>query len=101
MGYKIVQYSSKLEAVACSYQIMLHYLHFSYYSKSKVDKSMRLELFIKESSHEKVYYLLKSLKLCAKEEKTKEIYTAKYVQSLVPETLSGFDDITEVIENFE
>ena len=61
-----------------------------------------IAVFIKESSREKVYYLLKSLKLCRKvNPETKTIYTEKYVKELVPEGLSGFDDIIDILEEFE
>ncbi len=59
-------------------------------------------MFIKESSREKVYFLLKSLKLCRKvNHETKAIYSEKYVKSLVPEGLSGFEDIIDILEEFE
>jgi hypothetical protein len=49
-----------------------------------------------------VYYLLKSLKLCRKvSPETKGIFTEKYVKELVPEGLSGFEDIIDILEEFE
>jgi hypothetical protein len=45
---------------------VLGYLHFAYYQGVAVPRMGVVEIFIKESPREKVHYLLKSLKLCAK-----------------------------------
>lgn len=62
----------------------------------------KIELLLKESSREKVYYLLKSLQECRDANiRTKEVFTLEYVSSLVPESLSGFDDIKDILDYFE
>ena len=102
LGVPIEKLETQLKAPTCPYEVILNYLHFSYYKKSKVPKLESIQVFIKESSREKVYYLLKSLKLCRKANpETKAIYTEKYVKELVPEGLSGFEDIIDILEEFE
>jgi hypothetical protein len=93
---------AQLSAPACPYENVIAYLHFAYYQRIPVPRLPVVEIFVKESPREKVHYLLKSLKLCAKNaESTRLAYSQEYVRALVPETLSGFDDIVEMVECFE
>lgn len=102
LGVPIEKLETQLKAPTCPYEVVLNYLHFAYYKKFKLSKLECIEVFIKESSREKVYYLLKSLKLCRKANpETKAIYNEKYIKELVPEGLSGFEDIIDIMEEFE
>lgn len=70
--------------------------------KVKVGRMQCLEVFVRECSREKVFYLLKSLKLCRKvSAETKAVFSEKYVKSLIPEGLSGFEDIIDILVEFE
>ena len=102
LNIPIEKYEAQIEGVTCSYEMMMNYLHHAYYTESSVPKLKRLELFINECPKDKVYYLLKSLKLCRKKNpRTKTLYTHDYVSKLIPQTLIGFDDISDVLEEFE
>lgn len=62
----------------------------------------KIELLLKQSPREKVYYILKSLhECCLANTRTEAVFTNEYVRSLVPEALSGFEDIVEVLEYFD
>jgi hypothetical protein len=62
----------------------------------------KVELLIKQSSREKVFYILKCIhECCLGNIRTKEVYTGEYVRSLVPESMSGFEDIVEMFEYFD
>lgn len=62
----------------------------------------KIELLLKQSPREKVFYILKCIhECCLANQRTMDIYTADYVRSLVPESLSGFDDIVEMLEYFD
>jgi hypothetical protein len=66
MGKPIEKVEAQLSGLTCSYESIINYLHFAYYKKTKIPRLNTIEIFIKESNREKVHYLLKSLKLCAK-----------------------------------
>ena len=67
-----------------------------------ISKLESIEVFIKESSREKVYYLLKSIRLCRKaNDNNKQTYSQQYVRALLPDGLSGFDDIIDVMDDFQ
>ena len=59
-------YEKLVQGMACSYAQMLQYLNFSYYSKNPPTAHEKISGMIRESSKDKVLYLLKSLKLLTK-----------------------------------
>lgn len=85
-----------------TYEDLILELEKAYYKKEAVPKMDKIELLLKQSPREKVYYILKCIQeCCLANQRTMELYTADYVKSLVPESLSGFDDIVEIMEYFD
>ena len=66
LGKPIEKIESQLKGLTVSYEILLNYLHYAYYKKARITRMESIEVFIRESNREKVFYLLKSIKLCKK-----------------------------------
>lgn len=66
MGRPIDKVEANLKGLVCSYENVIHYLHFAYYKKLPIARHPAIEIYMKESNRDKVHYLLKSLKLCIK-----------------------------------
>jgi hypothetical protein len=102
MGRSIERAEANLKGLVCSYENVIHYLHFAYYKKIAIGRHEAIEVFLKESNREKVHYLLKSLKLCIKNaEASRKTFSLEYVKGILPENIIGFDDISDLIDYFE
>jgi hypothetical protein len=102
LGRSIERAEANLKGLVCSYENVIHYLHFAYYKKIEISRHAAIEVFLKESNREKVHYLLKSLKLCIKNsDQSRKIYSLEYVKAILPENIIGFDDISDLIDYFE
>jgi hypothetical protein len=101
MGRSIEKAEANLKGLVCSYETVIHYLHFAYYKKIAIVRHDAIEVFLKESNRDKVHYLLKSLKLCIKNiEESKKIFSLEYIKAILPENIIGFDDISDLIDYF-
>lgn len=61
-----------------------------------------VEIFLKESNREKIFYLLKSLKLCKKHhEDVSRLYSQEYLKGVIPESMIGFEEISDILDDFE
>ncbi len=79
---------------------MLQYLHFAYYSGNQPSHSDRIAALIKESSKDKVLWLLKSMKLLNKKyPKLRETWTLERVSEMVSQNIRGFEDIDDMLKN--
>ena len=102
LGRSIERAEANLKGLVCSYENVIHYLHFAYYKKIAISRHEAIEVFLKESNREKVHYLLKSLKLCIKNsEQSNKIYSLEYIKTILPENIIGFDDISDLMDYFE
>ena len=91
----IEKIESQLRGLTVPYELLLNYLHNAYYRKRKVVKMEVLEVFVRECSRDKVFYLLKSLHLCTKDsEEMRREFSQEYIKRLVPENISGFEEIS-------
>jgi hypothetical protein len=94
------RYEQLVQGAACPYNNMLQYLHFSYYTKNPPTIHDKIASMIKESSKDKVLYLLKSLKLLTKKYPAlKEIYSVDKTSEMVSQTIRGFEDIDDMLKN--
>lgn len=94
------RYEQLVQGLACPYNSMLQYLHFCYYSKQPPTAHERICGMIRESSKEKVFYLLKSLKLLTKKyPQLREIYSPEKTGELVSENIRGFEDIDDMLKS--
>ena len=85
-----------------TYEDLILLLQKSSYRKEAIPKIDKVELLIKQSSREKVFYILQSIHECCRANtRTEEIYTSEEIRSLVPEALSGFEVIAEILEYFD
>lgn len=58
-----------------------------------------MNVFLKDSSREKVHYLLKTLlHLAKKHPKIKEVYSSEVVKGMVNESILGFEEIEECLK---
>jgi hypothetical protein len=61
LGKPIERIESQLKGLAVPYETILNYLHYANEKKARIARMETIEIFIKESNREKVYYLLKAL----------------------------------------
>jgi hypothetical protein len=101
LGRSIEKAEANLKGLVCSYENVIQYLHIAYYLKISITRRDTIEVFMKESNRDKVHYLLKSLKLCIKNsEQARKAFSLEYVREMVAENITGFDDISELIDYF-
>lgn len=50
LGKPIEQIESQLKGITVSYELLLNYLHFTYYKKARIEKMESIEIFLKESN---------------------------------------------------
>jgi hypothetical protein len=94
------RYEQLVQGLTCPYNHMLQYLHFCYYSKNPPTAHEKICGMIRESSKDKVLYLLKSMKLLTKKyPQLKEAYSPEKTGDLVSQTIRGFEDIDDMIKS--
>lgn len=92
---------AQLHGMTCSYETLLNYLHFAHCKDVTICRMDKIEIFLRESPRQKVYYLLKTLKASTDKTTARTLFTQTYLRHLVPEHLSGFEEIADVLEDFE
>ena len=69
----------------CSYHQLLHHLNCLHHNKQPVPRIPQVELFLKESNREKLYYLLVSLADAVRHhEESRSLYDKPYLYATIP-----------------
>lgn len=93
--------SDPIRGVTFSYSQILEYLIYCHYEQSYPEFVDRINVFLKDSSREKVHYLLRALiDVSEKQPKIKEKYTEESLKSMINETILGFEEIEDCLGEF-
>ena len=94
------EFVSVLQGTTYSYGQVLQYLSYCYYSLEQPELAGKMDVYLKDSSREKVHYLLKMLvHMAEKFPSVKEEYSGKKVKKMINENILGFEEIEASLEH--